>query len=712
MKKKIISSLLAVAMMMSIAIPSVFAASSDVAGDAKAVNKITMKDGKDTYEIKVGEGNKVDFKDEISVYENETKLVLDHNHIRYMLNGNTGSGNTGDFRINGSEITAIKAGSNATLTIYDNYNASSKARVTVNLKSVPADGIVGYAESFTFKSSSYQAIFDSATGSSEGLEIVAKAHPNGTKFDFNDQKVKDAIADVENKISVALGYGATASSTVVGTKTAGSDVTKNVVMLTATGASGATATDSISIANVATAAVTYAPAAGTDVVLADLAAAINSAAGALYDAKVVNGYVELTAKTAGPVTAVTVTVTPDGTDPGTVAAMATTTTTGSAVTPSVITFNFAGVTPVVGSDFTVAGKTVKVGTNQALADVLVAFVATHGTIDTNWTVTNTATTLVLTNSAYVATIPTALTASNVTSVTAPAADVVEWVKQEDDTEIKFTVNKSFLNKTQKPIAAANTAVNSYNSYKILKTSDLVKFGNQVGNFNTSANLEIIDAIDAVSFSVPSNTEVVVGKVVKVPVTYYPPNANTNKHAEFSIASALNNSKAYQYAVINSDTNPTTVDNEVEILGVNSNDPAKAVLTGRVKGGQLSAWSTITVKPTNFNTDVPLTSKIDKTVAEVAVGSLVPVSISNLPANVTVKWTHKDDGTVALNKNNGNAVVIYGKKIGTNVVTATLSNGEKFDVAVTVKAATAPEKPAPGTGTDVPQTGDSLLANLF
>lgn len=172
MKKKILSTLLAVCLFVGVAIPAVFAASSDAAGDAKKVSKITIKEN--SYDIKAGETK--DFADQIAVYESESKLVLDHGHIQYSLLANTGD--SSDFTIKGSEVTAHKVGATATLTVFDNYG--EKARTSVKIKAVaPTADVTRKVESFTFEKN----LITLPVGSdAEEKTFVVESHPKGTKF--------------------------------------------------------------------------------------------------------------------------------------------------------------------------------------------------------------------------------------------------------------------------------------------------------------------------------------------------------------------------------------------------------------------------------------------------------------------------------------------------------------------------------------------------
>ncbi|MEG1028174.1 MAG: hypothetical protein RSE07_05750, partial [Oscillospiraceae bacterium] len=205
MKTKFLSGLLAVTMIAGMAVPA-FAATSDLAGDAKKVSKITTN--QKSYEIAVNKS--VDFADEIKVFENNTKLILDHNHIQYSIVGDSRF-----FSINDSVVTALKAGGEATLTIWDNY--SQKARAEIKLVSkAPEYSATTYAESFSFEKSNYEAIYNSNRGTSEGFSFKVVAHPNGSVFKAeNVDTVKSYIQDSINK-AFALNLAAETSSIVTG----------------------------------------------------------------------------------------------------------------------------------------------------------------------------------------------------------------------------------------------------------------------------------------------------------------------------------------------------------------------------------------------------------------------------------------------------------------------------------------------------------------
>lgn len=230
---------------------------------------------------------------------------------------------------------------------------------------------------------------------------------------------------------------------------------------------------------------------------------------------------------------------------------------------------------------------------------------------------------------------------------------------------------------------------------------------------TSTNAIYTKAIKAASFQIPQNNiDIKVGETIKIPVTYYPPNANVRLKSVFEIKSVLNNGKAFEYAVIDSAEKKPTITTELKIIGVNSTDVGKANLQGQVIDGALTAFATITVKPTDFNKEIPYTSKISASSVEVEVGASAPIAITGVPAGVTVKWVYKDDGSIILKSDTTASTAVVGKKVGVNKLTATLSNGEKFTCDVTVKAATVVKPDPDKKPTEVPQTGDTLFSNLF
>lgn len=735
MKKKILSTLLAACLFIGVAMPSVMAATSDVAGDAKKVTKITMIDGKSEYDIKVGDT--VDFADKIAVYEDNTKLVLDKNHIRYMLNGNTGTGNTGHFRIYGSEVTAIQAGSTATLTIFDNYNASSKARVTVTLKSVPGDAATWteYAESFTFAEQSYLLPYTGVNGTSEGATLMLNAHPNGSKFGRNADEQTAILETAKNNVLpqllAAMGLNsANSSSTIVGTFVDGKVASKTVGRFTFGSTSlGSGETLTFAVGGSTDAIVTGAVAIATAAqVRAAAIAAINAVADAKFVATAdgVAGIV-LTAKdaNAGALALPTVTGTAgsnmeiNGVASSTTAQDAEAIVVGDAAKPATITYDGDNATALSGSNktLTIAGKSYITGNSETtVINQYTGFMNHYGTgadkIVTGYTAAMSTNDLVLTSTT---TGPVTAPASSVLATNMPVTGgaVVshgidfQYTTDDDGTKnykgIKITIPASTLSAANKQLAlnALGANVNQFGySSKPVATPSIAKFAPQTGTFTASTNVTPIDAIAATSFAIPSTIDVTVGKEVKVPVTYYPPNANVNKKAAFAISSAMNDGKPYQYAVINGDS---VVGGEVKILGVNSNSPAKAILTGKVSNGALTAYSTINVKSTDFNPSTePFTSKISATTVETKVGAVTPLNITGMPAGVTVKWVYKDNGVMDLANNDKASNAIIAKKVGETNIVATLSNGEKFTVKVVVAAADkTPE-------TDVPQTGDSLF----
>lgn len=211
MKKKILSTLLAVCLFVGVAIPSVFAAyTSDLAGNAQKVTKITVL--KPKYEIK--EGEKVEFANEISVYETNSKLVIDLQQVRY-----TAVGDTNYFNINtDGVVTAVKTGGTITLTIYDDQNKS--ARVDTTITSIPGAGVNGnYATSFKFGDASrYDVVYDNVdtyhvdddaakdfrTVHSEGFEFTVESIPSGTMF--NSQNEQEIIDRVKKEFNDKLGF--------------------------------------------------------------------------------------------------------------------------------------------------------------------------------------------------------------------------------------------------------------------------------------------------------------------------------------------------------------------------------------------------------------------------------------------------------------------------------------------------------------------------
>lgn len=232
MKKKILATLLAITLFVGIAVPAAIAASSDAAGDAKKVSKITIAEA--TYTIVQGETK--DFADQIAVYENDTKLVLDHGHIQYSLLANVGA--SSDFEIVGSTVKALKPGATATLTVFDNYG--EKARTTATIKSVAPSASASKAiESFTFAKSLYT--LPVGVGA-EDQKIVIESHPKGTTFDAAAKTAADTA------VIAALGAATPALTTTAGTPIEGGTKIEYTILAADLAAEAATTANSSVVA--------------------------------------------------------------------------------------------------------------------------------------------------------------------------------------------------------------------------------------------------------------------------------------------------------------------------------------------------------------------------------------------------------------------------------------------------------------------------------
>lgn len=743
MKKKILSTLLAACLFVGIAIPSVMAATSDVAGDAKKVSKITMIDEKDAYDITVGNEG-FDFEEKIAVYEDNTKLVLDHNHIRYMLKGNVGSNNTGDFEIIGSKVWAKKAGATATLTIFDSFNASSKARLTIKLTGVaPTTSFTEYAESFTFKSNSFDVPFDSGLGNAENVALSVQAHPSGTKFNTADNAYLAAIESTKLAIAKALNLKAGAGSTIAGTLTtegkagvpAGTAVEAKIefsIDLGQTVTVAATTTAGTANLKFTTTAFGGSTFVSEDADVADATTYTSDVFAALFDGKTVTieGKVWTIAAANHNITMTA----PAGTKiPEGLALVSGVSLTGVAgLLPTMITTSPATLTqyvdadtavdgvkgvytldlssvvlPDAGTSITVLGTTINVmkADVKDMATFVTAVKTALATANGGFDTAVTGNVITLTQSTAGTGTIADLTTTLTTAGSSAAYDTSKITVTLGETVVPgdtavFTVDESVLTAAKKNELAGSNRAN----YVSVNTGKLPKF--QLGSgvvsngqsFTASTNLNLIDAIRAQSVRV-SDIDVVVGKKVEPTITYEPANANVGKAVTMSIRSDKNDGKPWQFAVID----------DGKVLGVNSAGITRleVALTGTTQNpGNNNNWATyakVTVKPTDFNSDKPYTSKISATTIETKVGQVTPLNITGMPSGVTVEWVYNNNGVMDLTNNNKASNAIIAKKVGTTNVVAKLSNGESFKVAVTVAAADAK---APET--DVPQTGDSFL----
>lgn len=224
------------------------------------------------------------------------------------------------------------------------------------------------------------------------------------------------------------------------------------------------------------------------------------------------------------------------------------------------------------------------------------------------------------------------------------------------------------------------------------------------------NFVAVDAVTATAMMLPNEVRVKVGKKVQVKPTFYPTNANIIGNITY-----LPENSGDTYAAIEQDGKNAT------IYGVATTGKSGAAFIASMDGvATTHAYVKVIVEPQNFKEqkpDKPATApKFDKTKLEMQVGDIATVKVSDIADDITdsgkIKWT-VSNGSVELKLTEGTANVLVAKKAGTALITATLTDGTRLECTVVVKdVPKQPEKEDPSKGTNVPQTGDTLFANLW
>lgn len=206
MKKKILSTLLAVSLFVAAAAPAVLAAdySSTQAGDPSKIESIKFSES--SYEIKQDE--EVAFLDKIQVFESNKKLILDKSQISFEL---IGADTT--FSLVDDKVTAIEKSGSATLVAKDDETGKVTAKVT--LKAVPNPAKV-YATSFKFEKSKSNLVYSFAgnNATSEGNTVTIVPIP--AKSTWSSDNYTSVTTAVIDKL-VATGIATSADAITVST---------------------------------------------------------------------------------------------------------------------------------------------------------------------------------------------------------------------------------------------------------------------------------------------------------------------------------------------------------------------------------------------------------------------------------------------------------------------------------------------------------------
>ncbi len=224
MKKKILSTLLAVAMFASVAVPAFASNTSTQEGDPAKITMLEFrKDGKPLASIDIKEDEEVDLDQYLMAWEDKDTLVLDKNQIVWEIRDTQSVFNMDSE----GHIVATEPKGSATVIARDGEKEKVVAKLTVNAK---PNNKETYANSWKFGSANYDVIYDNENRSakSEGLEMKAIPVPAGSIFtdeniEIITEEVKEALASTGlfNKEWTSAG---SATSFVVNLGAAGGNV--------------------------------------------------------------------------------------------------------------------------------------------------------------------------------------------------------------------------------------------------------------------------------------------------------------------------------------------------------------------------------------------------------------------------------------------------------------------------------------------------------
>lgn len=188
MKKKILSTLLAVAMFASVAVPAFASETSTQEGDPAKITMLEFrKDGKLLESLDIKEDEEVDLRDYLMAWEDKDTLVLDKNQINWEIRDTQSR-----FTLTGSELIATEPNGSATVIARDGESGKVVAKLTVNAK--PNDKET-YANSWKFASSNYDVVYDNGSVRSEGLTIKVSPVPAGSILtDANINRINTEVA--------------------------------------------------------------------------------------------------------------------------------------------------------------------------------------------------------------------------------------------------------------------------------------------------------------------------------------------------------------------------------------------------------------------------------------------------------------------------------------------------------------------------------------
>lgn len=195
MKKKILSTLLAVAMFASVAVPAFASNTSTQEGDPAKITMLEFrKDGKPLDLVEIAEDEEVDLDQYLMAWEDKDTLVLDKNQIVWEIRDTQSVFNMDSE----GHIVATEPKGSATVIARDGEKEKVVAKLTVKAKPNSKET---YANSWKFSSANYDVIYDNDVADkggqsqdSEGLEFKAVAIPEGSVLtDSNKEIIQNAV---------------------------------------------------------------------------------------------------------------------------------------------------------------------------------------------------------------------------------------------------------------------------------------------------------------------------------------------------------------------------------------------------------------------------------------------------------------------------------------------------------------------------------------
>lgn len=192
MKKKLLSTLLAVCLFVGIAVPTVFASGdySSQAGQESEITKLAFN--KSAYDVKNG-GDALNLLKEVNAFCGSTKLA-DGSSLEFSMSS------TVNFSLSGYEVYALENSGSATITA---KTSDGKFTATTTINAKPQS----YATGFMLKTSSIQVPIGEKAGD---FSFEVAPSPSGSKF--TSTQAADVASAFHGTIRLTDGNGVTATS--------------------------------------------------------------------------------------------------------------------------------------------------------------------------------------------------------------------------------------------------------------------------------------------------------------------------------------------------------------------------------------------------------------------------------------------------------------------------------------------------------------------